>query len=332
MLKRTQFNFVKEMLMKAAVIHSYGTAPRFDDFPEPTPRGSEQVIEVTAAAISNLARSRVAGTHYSDHGHLPAVAGVDGVGRLSDGRRVYFGALSQPYGSMAQLSLVGGQMLPVPAELDDVTVAALINPGVSAWMSLAFRARLKPGERVLIVGATGVTGKLAVQAAKLQGAAAVVAAGRNPDSLRSLDRLGADETIQLTGDLRATFADALARGGIDVVIDYLWGAPTEALLDALGRRDLAAAGRQTRLVHVGAMAGASITLPGAVLRSTDLVILGNGTGSMRPDDLAVAVERVLQGAITGALTIDTRAVPLSDVEAVWNADGQGTRTVLVPNG
>ena len=140
----------------------------------------------------------------------------------------------------------------------------------------------------------------------------------------------AGTTRNLNGDLHATFADALAHGGFDVIIDYLWGAPTEALLDALGRHDLAAAGHQTRLVHVGAMAGVAITLPGNVLRSTDLVILGNGTGSMLPGDLSSAVERVLQGAITGELTIDTISVPLSDVEAVWNANGCGTRTVLVP--
>jgi NADPH:quinone reductase-like Zn-dependent oxidoreductase len=151
--------------MKAAVIHSYGTAPRFDEFVEPTPGEGEQVIEVSAAAITNLARSRVAGTHYSNHGTLPAVAGVDGVGRLADGRRVYFNATREPFGTIAQRSLAGIRMFQVPDELDDVTVAALMNPGVSAWMSLAHRAELKPGERVLIAGATGVTGKLAVQAA-----------------------------------------------------------------------------------------------------------------------------------------------------------------------
>jgi NADPH:quinone reductase-like Zn-dependent oxidoreductase len=137
--------------MKAAVIHSYGTAPRFDEFVEPTPGEGEQVIEVSAAAITNLARSRVAGT--------------DGVGRLADGRRVYFNATREPFGTIAQRSLAGIRMFQVPDELDDVTVAALMNPGVSAWMSLAHRAELKPGERVLIAGATGVTGKLAVQAA-----------------------------------------------------------------------------------------------------------------------------------------------------------------------
>jgi hypothetical protein len=115
-----------------------------------------------------------------------------------------------------------------------------------------------------------------------------------------------------------------------VIIDYLWGAPTEALLDALGRNDLTAATRRTRLVHVGAMAGRTIALPGNILRSTDLVILGSGTGSIRSADLPTAVQCVLASAIAGELTIDTAAVPLSEVEEVWNTDGQGTRTVLVP--
>jgi len=316
--------------MKAAVIHSYGTVPTFDDFAQPTPGEGEQVVEVSAAAISNLARSRAAGTHYSSHGELPAVAGVDGVGTLADGRRVYFGAAREPFGTMAQRSLAGAQMFGVPDALDDVTVAALMNPGVSAWIALAHRAELKPGERVLIVGATGVTGKLAVQAAKLQGASAVVAAGRNAESLRRLAALGADATISLDGDLREKFAEAVGDEGFDVIIDYLWGAPTEALLEALSRHDLIAASRRTRLVHVGAMAGPTITLPGNLLRSTDLVVLGSGTGSMRSADLAGAVQRVLTSAAAGELTIDTMAVPLSDVEAVWNCDGQGTRIVLVP--
>lgn len=315
--------------MKAAVIHTYGQPPRYSDFPDPTPREGEQVVEVTAAALTNISRSRAAGTHYSDHGTLPAVAGVDGVGRLADGRRVYFGGPREPYGTMAQLSLAAAQSFQLPDALDDVTVAALMNPGVSAWMSLAYRAELQPGERVLIVGATGVTGKLAVQSAKLQGAKEVVAAGRNPESLRRVAELGADVTVSLDGDLREKFAEVIG-DGFDVIIDYLWGPPIEALLSALGRDDLHAASRRTRLVHTGGMAGHQITLPGNVLRSTDLVILGNGTGSMDPAKLGGSVQRVLEGAAKGELAVDVQTVPLSEVESVWNQDGQGARTVLIP--
>jgi NADPH2:quinone reductase len=315
--------------MKAAVIHTYGQPPRYDDFPDPIPHDGERIVEVTAAALTNISRSRAAGTHYSDHGTLPAVAGVDGVGRFADGQRVYFGGPREPFGTMSERSLAGRQAFPLPDSLDDVTVAALMNPGVSAWMTLAHRAELRPGERVLIVGATGVTGKLAVQAARLQGAGEIVAAGRNPESLRRAAELGADTTVALDGDPQKRFADIVG-DGFDVIVDYLWGAPTEALLAALGRNDLNAASRRTRLVHVGGMAGPSITLLGNILRSTDLVILGNGTGSMNPAQLADSFQRVLDGATRGELTVDTRTVPLAEVESVWNDDGRGTRTVLIP--
>jgi NADPH2:quinone reductase len=315
--------------VKAAVIHAYAQPPRYDDFPDPVPQDGEQVIEVTAAALTNLSRSRAAGTHYSDHGTLPAVAGVDGVGRLPDGRRAYFAGPREPFGAMAERSLAGAQSFPLPDALDDVTVAALMNPGVSAWMSLAYRAELRPGERVLIIGATGVTGKLATQSAKLQGAKEVVAAGRNPQSLRRLAELGADVTVRLDGDLPAKFAD-VAGDGFDVIVDYLWGAPTEALLSTLGRHDLHTSGRRTRLVHVGAMAGPQLTLPGSVLRSADVVVLGAGTGSMNPAQLADAARHVLDAAAKGELSVDVRTVGLAEVESVWDEDGRGTRTVLIP--
>ncbi|MQY20818.1 quinone oxidoreductase family protein [Nocardia macrotermitis] len=316
--------------MKAAILHTYGEPPRYGEFREPEPREGEQLVEVTAAALTNLARSRAAGTHYSDHGELPAIVGVDGVGVLADGRRVFFTGPREPFGSMAQRSLASRRTFPVPDGLDDLTAAALLNPGVSAWTSLAHRAELRPGERVLILGATGVTGKLAVQAARSMGAGEIVAAGRNRESLRRVGELGADVTIELDQDPGAAFAEAVGDKGFDVVIDYLWGPPIEALLGALGRADLHAASRRTRLVHVGGMAGPSITLPGSALRSSDLVIIGTGTGSWNPVQLAESVEHVMRGAVAGELTIDARPVPLAEVESVWNLDGKGTRTVLIP--
>ncbi len=315
--------------MKAAVIHRYAQPPRYEEFAEPTPQEGEQIVEVTAAALTNIARSRVAGTHYSDHGELPAVAGVDGIGRLADGRRVFFGGPRAPFSTMAEWSLIGRQAFPLPDALDDVTVAGLMNPGVSAWMSLAYRAELRPGERVLIVGATGVTGKLAVQSAKLQGAGEVIAVGRNPESLRRVGELGADITLPLGADFTERLTEVVGEG-FDVIIDHLWGTPTEAVLTALGRNDFGAAARRTRLVHVGAMARPVVNLAGNVLRSTDLVVMGSGTGSVRPDQLVESFRRVLAGAQTGELTVDTRPVPLAEVESAWNCDGQGTRTVLIP--
>ncbi|MGH3630067.1 MAG: zinc-binding alcohol dehydrogenase family protein [Sciscionella sp.] len=224
-----------------------------------------------------------------------------------------------------------GWLFDVPDELDDVTAAALPNAGVSAWLSLSWRAALQPGESVLVLGATGVTGKLAMQAPRRLGAKRVVAAGRNPRSLAQLAGLGADATIQLATprhDLVESFAVA---GHFDVVIDYLWCTLTEALIAALTSSDLGRASGRTRLVQVGEMASADITLPAAALRASGLEILGNGTSVLPPPELMTETfGRILRSAVAGDLGVDARAVPPRDVERVWNRDVEGSRLVLVP--
>lgn len=319
--------------MYAAVVHTLGLPPRFDRFDDPVPQDGELLVEVTAAAITNISKMRAAGTHYSSHATLPAVAGLDGVGRLADGRRTFVWGMRAPYGSMAELSLVPeARVAEVPDALDDVQAAALINPGVSAWLSVSWRAAVQPGQRVLVLGATGVTGKLAVQVARLLGASEIVAVGRNPEGLAKATELGATSTIRLgAGDPTEAFAEAAGDAGFHAVIDYLWGAPTEALLAALVRDDLAPSAGVTRLVQVGEMAGATISLPGAVLRSRNLEILGVGTGATAsPDVVGAAFGSVVGAAASGDLVIDAEAVPLSDVEQAWTRDGKGTRSVLVP--
>ncbi|MQA78648.1 MAG: zinc-binding dehydrogenase [Streptosporangiales bacterium] len=321
--------------MRAAVIHTTGEPPRYGEFDDPVAGEGEALVRVSAAAITNIARARAAGTHYSRHEVLPAVPGIDGVGRTEDGTRVYFGGPREPFGTMAEYAPAPRAWLaPVPDVLDDVTAAALPNPGVSAWLSLSHRARLREGESVLVLGATGVTGRLAVQSAKLQGARRVVAAGRDEASLARLAGLGADTTVRI-GDPATDLADALVEAagedGFDVVIDYLWGAPTEAFVRSVIRGDLSATRGRIRLVQVGEMAGTEIRLPAAALRSSGLEIVGIGTGSMpEPQVMSAAFERVLAAATAGELSIDTEAVPLSGVAEAWGRDGRGTRLVLVP--
>ncbi|WP_152365957.1 quinone oxidoreductase family protein [Microlunatus speluncae] len=317
--------------MKAAVITALGLPPAYQDFPEPVLAEGETLVRVAAAAITNIARMRVAGTHYSGHDALPAVAGLDGVGHTDDGTRVYFGAPREPYGSMAELVAAPARFLaPVPNELDTVTAAALPNAGVSAWLSLAHTGGLTEGQDVLIMGATGVTGRLAVQCAKLQGARRVVAVGRNQTSLDRLAELGADATVRLDdeNDLAEQLA-AVAGDGFDLVIDYLWGAPAEALITSLSRGDLGSAKKRTRLVQVGEMAGSRISLPAGALRSSGLEIVGNGTGNLpAPEVLRASFAQVLAAAVRGDLVIDVEAIPLSDVTAAWHRNPQGTRLVL----
>jgi NADPH2:quinone reductase len=221
---------------------------------------------------------------------------------------------------------------PVPEGVDDNTAAALPNPGVSAWLSLTVRAKLTKGETVLILGATGVIGKLTVRIAKLLGAGRVIAAGRNEAVLSTLHDLGADATVQLERpdhQLTEALARELGSSGLHVIIDYLWGHPTEALLAAITRREFAAVGCETRLVQVGESAGPTISLPAAVLRSTALTILG--TAGIPPRDvLEDAFQQVMTLAARRELRIDIERVPLSDVENAWQREVRGHRLVIVP--
>src|SRR5579864_9191363 len=219
--------------MNAAVLHTLGKPPRFESFAEPSPGEGEVLVHVRAAALKPVDKQLASGSHYASPRELPLVCGADGVGHLEDGTRVFFGGPRRPYGAMAERTVVRrAQCFPIAADLDDETAAAVPNPGVSAWLSLTHRAKLAPGETVLILGATGVTGQLAVQVAKLLGAKRVTGAGRNERVLGRLRELGADATIQLdqpADSLKEAFAREAGDTGFDVIIDYLWGHPTEAL-------------------------------------------------------------------------------------------------------
>jgi NADPH:quinone reductase-like Zn-dependent oxidoreductase len=318
--------------VNAAVLHTLGKTPRFEQFPEPVPAESEVIVQVCAAALKPVDKQIAAGTHYASFRELPAVCGLDGVGNLDDGSRVFFAGPRRPYGAMAERTVVRrAQCFAVPEGLRDEIAAALPNPGVSAWLTLKERAKLAPGETVLILGATGTTGKLAVQIAKILGAGRVIAAGRNEKALNSLLALGADTSIQLDqfGDeLTKAFAREAGDKGFQVVIDYLWGPPTEALLAALTRNEFAAIGSETRLVQVGESAGAAISLPAAVLRSAPLTVLGTA-GMPAPEILMDALQQVLAYGASGKLRIDTECVPLADIESAWQREGR-PRLVIIP--
>lgn len=321
--------------MKAAVLHELGKPPRCEDFPDPAAAGNQEaIVQVRAASLKAVDKQLAAGTHFASPRELPVICGTDGVGHLPDGTRVFFGGPRRPYGAMAERSVVPTAFcFPVPDALDDATAAALPNPGVSALLSLSHRAKLAKGERVLILGATGVTGKLAVQIAKRLGAGRVIAAGRNPQALGKLRNLGADSTIQLNqpnDDLRKAFSQEAGEAGFNVVIDYVWGRPTEVLLAAITRPEFAAVNSETRLVQVGESAGATIALPAAALRSTALTILGTA-GIPSRDVLVAAMHQVLDWAAKGALQIETEAVPLTEIEKVWQRpESAGRRFVVIP--
>jgi len=321
--------------MKAAVLHALGAIPRFEDFPDPQPGQDEVLVHVTAASLKNIDKALASGSHYGSDGQLPTVCGVDGVGVLENGTRVFCGGARRPYGMMATLSVVPRTWcVPVPEGVDDCVAAALPNPALSSWLPLTCRAQLKRGETVLVLGATGVAGKLAVQIAKHLGAGRVVAAGRNERILQTLASLGADATIALSQsdeDLALAFSREALRGHFDIVLDYVWGHPTEVLLAALTGHDVRAESRGVRLIEIGETAGPTIFLSAAALRSSGIEISGTGGGSVPHSVIFDAFPKVWALAASGQMHIDTERVPLADVESAWRRnDLPGRRLVIIP--
>lgn len=315
--------------MQAAIVSAPGHMPVLGDFADPVPQSGDRRVTVTAAAVSQVVKARASGTHYSSTGRFPFVVGIDGVGQLDDGRRVYFVLPRAPYGSMAEQTVVAAaQCITLPDDLDDMTAAAIANPGMSSWAALTERAKFKAGETVLVNGATGTAGMLAVQIAKYLGAKRVIATGRDAAALDVAAALGADVTIPLAGggaELEHRFKQQFA-AGVDVVVDFLWGTSAESLLVAAAKA--AAEAVPIRFVQVGAISGADITLPGAVLRSSAITLMGSGIGSISLERLVGAIDGLLKATRPGRFAIATKAVPLSDFDAAWPRDDSRCRTVF----
>ncbi|HEU5079136.1 MAG TPA: zinc-binding alcohol dehydrogenase family protein [Opitutaceae bacterium] len=315
--------------MKAAIVRNAGEKPAYGDFAEPLPGPGELRINVTAAAISHVVKGRAAGAHYSLSNQFPFVVGIDGVGRLDDGTRVYFILPKEPFGSMAERAVVpSAQCIVLPDGLEDVVAAAIANPGMSSWAAYTERARLKAGETVLVNGATGISGRLAVQIAKHLGARKVIATGRNPSSLQSLKALGADVTISLEENdaaLEDRFKQQFAEG-VDVIIDYLWGKSAECLLVAGAKASADAV--PIRFVQLGSVSGSNITLPSAVLRSSPIELMGSGIGSVSVEGLLTATRNLLHATVPNGFKIATKSMPLSDVAQAWANEDLAKRVVL----
>ena len=256
------------------------------------------------------------------------------MGRPDGGARVFFGVRRAPNGSMCERTAVPRAFCwPVPDGVDDVIAAAPPNPGLSSWLPLISTAKLAPGENVLILGATGVAGQLAIQIAKHLGAGRVVAAGRNDEVLRGLHKLGADAVIRLNaadGDLTETFSKEAGTAGFDVVLDFLWGHPTEVFLAAATRMGFPSTASGTRLIQIGDSAGPVISLPAMALRSAAITIAGSGV--MPPlSVLSETFEQLLNLAARGQLRIDVEPVPLANIEEAWTrSDVRGRRLVITP--
>lgn len=321
--------------MKAAVLHQLGSLPVYEDFSTPIPQNDNQLtINVKASAVKNLDKLRVSGKHYASYTNLPVVVGIDGVGTLEDGTRVYAQGIT---GMISEKALIHKNSYTVlPVGIDFITAAALPNAVIGAVMAIRFRARMKKGDVVLINGATGVTGQMAVQIAKLDGASKIIVTGRNAESLEKLKTLGADVIISLKQDDDAIIKqlkEIHAATPINIVIDYLWGHPVELIITALKGGGLHNIVPSVRIVTIGSMAGENINLASATLRSSAFEILGSGFGSIAAEDMKRFDTEILpdmfQLAAEGKITIETETASLADIESVWNYEpAPGKRLVI----
>jgi NADPH:quinone reductase-like Zn-dependent oxidoreductase len=322
--------------MKAAVLHKLGEAPKYEDFPDPVPQYADQVlIHIKAASVKNLDKGRASGAHYASYENLPEVVGIDGVGVLADGTRVYATGIT---GMIAEKALIHKNKYTIlPDHIDDVSAAALPNAIMGAALALKYRAGIKIGDTVLINGATGVTGQAAIQIAKYYGAHKIIATGRNQESLNLLLTLGADEIISLKEEeenIIKQLKETHGRRPIDIVIDYTWGRPAELILNALKGGGLHNITNSIRFVTVGSMAGDHIQVSSGLLRSSAIEILGSGFGSLPQEVMdkmpAEILPEMLQLAAEEKLKIETVTAPLENIETAWHKHiPAGKRLVIV---
>ncbi|GGN49331.1 NADPH:quinone reductase-like Zn-dependent oxidoreductase [Actinoplanes campanulatus] len=310
--------------MRAAVLSAFGVPPICRDHPEPVATGdNEMVVQVLAAGLHHLTRAKADGSNYSSTGAFPLVPGVDGVVRDPSGRLRYVALDDTTFGTFAERTVIDvRRSVVLPEGVDPVRIAAAMNPGMSAWVTLRRRIEFTVGQRVLVIGATGNAGRMAVQVAKLFGAAHVIAAGRDAARLASLPALGADETC--------TFDRIDIAADVDVVLDYVWGEPAAAaaaMIPMLTSR--ADRTKPLTWIQIGSMAGSTAPIPSVALRSARLNIVGSGIGSVHARDFIAELPALAAAVTDGSIDVRARAVPLAEITRAWNADTDD-RIVLVP--
>ncbi|MBD3919529.1 zinc-binding alcohol dehydrogenase family protein [Paenibacillus sp. PR3] len=321
--------------MNAAVVRSFDRGPQYEEIEVPEPNSPhEVVVDVLAAGLHHFVRAQANGSHYSSRGEngLPLIPGIDGVGRLPNGQLIYFVSPDTSIGTMAEKTIVDlRRSLPLPDGTDVVRIAAAMNPAMSAWVALRRRIHFEPGQKVLVLGATGNSGMMAVQIAKLFGAGQVIGAGRDQERLESLKSLGADVTVSLAGDLEeATKCLGEAASEVDVVIDYLWGQPAAlTMLPLLKKRSDRS--RPLTWIQIGSIAGATAAIPSAALRSANFQLVGSGQGSVTMAGYLAELPSLIDTIAAGKLQVDAVTCPLSNVAEVWDAPTlAGERMVFVP--
>jgi NADPH:quinone reductase-like Zn-dependent oxidoreductase len=316
--------------MLAAVLSGPDTAPAASRFPDPPVADGSRLVTLVAAGIHPVVRQLASGAHYGSAGAWPQVPGVDAVARTGDGELVYTGYATHPYGTFAEKTAVP-MTLPLPAGADPVQVAAALNPGLSSWLPLRAADATGGLGTVVVLGATGVAGRLAVRNAQLLGADHVIAVGRDRPALDALARDGGVTAVELRSDHGADVAalgEAFGPRRPGLVLDFVWGAPAEAAFEALGRSGLDEDTTPIAYVEIGQAAGPRAAVPAALLRSTAITVRGSGAGSSSMDVVMAELPVYLERIADGSVHVDVDVHPLEDVERAWTTPVPGRRTVV----
>lgn len=318
--------------MRAAILSEYEAPPAPGERPAPPATEGKAVVELLAAALNPADLAIASGSFPAGSPPLPYVPGIEGVGSIVESDR--FPAGTRVWASGRGLGVAADGtfatrfaasedvLVEVPAEADDLLAAALGVVGLAAWMPLTWAAPLRPGESVLVLGATGSVGTVAVQAAKILGAGVVVAVGRDAKRLAELRELGADSTVELGGDdFRERLAAAVQAAPPTLVLDALWGAPFEAAA--------AVAAPGARIVHVGQAAGPTVTIASGLVRGKQLQILGYSNFAVPQDALAKGYADVVEHAAAGRIRVEVEAFGLERIGEAWGAQAQGPDAKLI---
>jgi NADPH:quinone reductase len=309
--------------MKAAVISDLGQPPALTDRAEPT---GEAIYEISAVSLNPIDINVGAGRFFGGHPELPYVPGCEGVGRAPDGARVYlFSAglgLSRD-GLLAERAAAPADLgIPLPDEVSDEIATSCGIAGMAGWMPVAWRAPVRGDDRVLVLGATGTVGLVAVQAAKLLGAKHVVAAGRNPERLKRAVELGADATVNLEEeDLVAAFKSAAGGDGPTYIVDTLWGTPAVAAIQA--------AAHGWRLVQIGQSAGGEVLVPSAAIRGKVGEVYGFTDYAVPTNVFREHYLRLVGHAASGAISLDIETYPFDQITEAWERQAAGASAKIV---
>jgi NADPH:quinone reductase len=318
--------------VRAALVSELGRPPEIGEAPDPVRGEGDALIRVEVVPLNPLEINVGAGRFYGGHPSLPYVPGSEVVGRVVEGESLTPDTLVWAYGAgmgvsrdggLAELVAVSEEVLvPLPDDVDPVLAGALGVAGIAGWLPVAYREPVRKGDIVLVLGATGTVGLVAMQGARLLGADRVVAAGRRPEALERAKQLGADDVVSLESeDLVAALKEACGGDGPSLVVDPLWGEPAAAAATA--------AAHGARLVNIGQSAGPAAPLLSADVRGKQLNIFGYSNLATPREVLNREYLRLLEHARAGEIQVEIRTFSFDRVAEAWEEQARGAGAKVV---